>query len=154
MHELMCTIISEKIIHSKGNPLSGYKLELSIFDGFLSKDLTRTSDDINSSMADKLRRESFLSPTSISDALNAIGIKDVFSTIAQRWSTKKSDIKTTLTLAYTRRNSIVHQNDYDGFTVPLQKVQITRGDVSSTAVFINKLVETINTIVKQEYPNL
>lgn len=103
-----------------------------------------SSIEFSKIVSDYFRHLSFQASKKISEGLSYIWLEEhKWQKIALAMSKNESDVKTQVDLIATRRNQIVHQNDYIGFT----RQNIDKVSVDEVICFITRLGETIYNLI-------
>jgi len=109
------------------------------------------SAGVSSSLLENEIREkhsylSFQHPDRIADAIRLFYPSPLWPDVASILSTPVNDVKTRLKLIVERRNKIAHEADMDP-SYPGTRWPITKHDVQTTINFIEKLCESIHSII-------
>lgn len=89
---------------------------------------------------------SFQHPDKIGDAIRLFSPLPLWPGVASSLSISPNDVKTRLKLIVERRNKIAHEADMDP-SYPGTRWPITKHDVQTTIDFIEKVCESIHTII-------
>jgi len=94
--------------------------------------------------------ETFQSPDNISKALSRIGIKSIWDKTAKELKLESKFVRDNLKSIVVKRNQIAHESDIDPSLGIGVKYPISLERVNEAVDFIEKIVETINSIVNTE----
>lgn len=99
-----------------------------------------------------LHEYSFESVQSIEYAMSYIGVKKIWSRLADRLNSDVESVKKELGIIVRRRNVIAHQSDIVDFT-KLEKQEIQPEDVENAKGFIVKFVQAMNDEILSQTAN-
>jgi hypothetical protein len=105
----------------------------------------------NAFLEEEIRRlngyKAFQEPEKISQALGLIGIQKIWEQLANKINWKSKYVKEQLTLIIEQRNRIAHEADINPSLGIGQKYSINRQETTDSVDFIEKICETIFSLI-------
>jgi len=136
-----------EIFDGKRTPTEAFlKFQISIETLQLTISAGVSSSLLENEIREKHSYLSFQHPDRIADATRLFYPSPLWPDVASILSTPVNDVKTRLKLIVERRNKIAHEADMDP-SYPGTRWPITKHDVQTTINFIEKLCESIHSII-------
>jgi len=85
--------------------------KISVSDFVRGNSMKRRNSALKAAIARQLSYQSFQTPEKIQEALNLIGVKDIWNKVADKLGTDKDEIEKTIKGIVDRRNKIAHEGD-------------------------------------------
>lgn len=102
-------VVAQSKKHDPSASLMNLKVMVSDF--IRGNNMERRNSALRSAVARQLSYQSFQSPEKISDALNLIGVKDIWTKVAKELKMNKDDVKKSIKAIVDRRDKIAHEGD-------------------------------------------
>lgn len=147
MHVITFDVSDETLLP---NAYKNFKIQIEFLKMILDADENEQKQILHTALKKSLSEFSFESPQTIEQALGYIGVKKVWTQIADNLNLRAEDIRKQLSMIVFRRNCIAHQADIANYTGDL-KQPINREDVGGVINFIENITNCINDIVKTQY---
>lgn len=90
-------------------------------------------------------KDSYQSPKSIEYAMSLVGVTNIWTRVSPAMGLSANDVKLQLGLIVRRRNKIAHESDFDHLSAA--QINITKNDVDDVVIFIENLVNAINSLL-------
>lgn len=132
------------------NAYKNFKIKLGVLQRMLAADVTNQKQILHAALKKSLSEFSFESPQTIEQALGYIGVRKIWTQIANKLNLSAEDVKRQLSMIVFRRNCIAHQADIANYTDEF-KQPINREDVGWVIDFMEKISNCINDIVITQY---
>lgn len=117
-------------------------IPMSIMESVYDKDLISAKIALDTAIYGKLRVISYQDPQKVSDGLSFIWDENQkWKKLSDSLNMNEEEVKQTLKLITSRRNSIVHESDID--PISLTKREIEQDDVKNNIVFLRSLGNAI-----------
>lgn len=142
-------IVRRNIVNNFFSP-SGTEIKLPIPFDIVQKIVSESDNNVqreilNVEVRKILSKDSYQSPKAVEYALSLIGIKKIWSSIADTMGDAPEHIRNTLALIALRRNKIAHEADINISTGELADIDIET--VHDCCEFLGKLVDSIDILV-------
>lgn len=136
-----------EIFDGKRTPTDAFlKFQISIETLQLTVSAGVSSSLLENEIREKHSYLSFQHPDRIADAIRLFYPSPLWPEVASNLSIPVNDVKTQLKLIMERRNKIAHEADMDP-SYPGARWPITKHDVQATISFIEKLCDSIHSII-------
>ncbi len=135
-----------EILEGKRVPTDAFSKFTVSLDGALQGVKSTNPDWLDLEIRKKHGYQSFQVPDKIADAIRLFKDLKLWQEVSAQLSMKPEDVKRELSLIVDRRNKIAHEADLDP-TYPGQRWPITVAMAGNTTNFIEKVCETIHTLI-------